>query len=317
MISQLVAGADDDGRRLDRILRRALPELPLGRISRMLRRGAVRVDGRRAAGDLRVAKGQVISLPIPAPAKAPVRAAAAPSAAAAAPAVTTAAPAAAAAGKVLDIIWEGAGLLVLNKPPGLAVHGPESLELRVRDYLAGRIPPSLSFRPGPLHRLDQGAGGIVVFGASLEGARLFSSLMRERRLEKSYLALAEGEVAGEAVWEDTLVRDPSRRKSFAVAFSKATVASGKAAVASGKATVAFSKAAAGHIAGKAAPDRAALTRAAITRVFPLASAQGYSLLRLEIETGRSHQIRAQAAFHGHPLAGDRKYGGRPFVPGRS
>jgi 23S rRNA pseudouridine955/2504/2580 synthase len=151
----------------------------------------------------------------------------------------------------------------------------------VRAYLRDKLPPSLSFRPGPLHRLDQVASGLIVFSTSLAGARAFSALMREQRLRKTYLALADGHIETEELWEDALFRDTEKRKTLAI---------------SGEQTS----------RGQTKPAR--------TRVFPLAVHPEYSLITLEIETGRTHQIRAQAAFHGHPLAGDRKYGGS-FQPG--
>jgi 23S rRNA pseudouridine955/2504/2580 synthase len=164
----------------------------------------------------------------------------------------------------------------MNKPAGLAVHGPgpACLDALVRSYLRDKLPLSLSFRPGPLHRLDQVSSGIIVFSTSLAGARTFSALMRERRLRKTYLALMDGPIEKEEVWEEALFRDTANRKTLAITGEP--------------------------------PDRAKPAR---TRVFPLAIRPAYSLAALEIETGRTHQIRSQAAFHGHPLAGDRKYGG--------
>jgi 23S rRNA pseudouridine955/2504/2580 synthase len=185
-------------------------------------------------------------------------------------------------------------LLVLNKPPGLLVHGPESLDIQVQAYLAGKLPPSLSFKPGPLHRLDKPTSGIVVFSETLEGARRFSALLQERRIGKRYLALVDGSLEEEATWEDILVRDRELRKSFIDATADAGI----------------SAAAGDRIpAAKATAKDAA--KHARTRVYPLARAAGYTLVMLEIDTGRTHQIRAQAAAHGHPLAGDRKYGGSP------
>jgi len=166
----------------------------------------------------------------------------------------------------------GSGLLVLNKPAGVPVHGPGGLDIIVQKYLYKKIPASLSFRPGPLHRLDQPTSGILVFSTSLAGAHYFTALTREGRLVKGYLALVEGLLTKEEVWEDRLVRDSQRHKTLA---------------------------ANGAVDGKAA----------LTRVRPLASAAGLTLVRAVIGTGRTHQIRAQAALHGHPLAGDRKYGG--------
>jgi 23S rRNA pseudouridine955/2504/2580 synthase len=254
---RLIAAVDDDGRRLDRILRKALPDLPLSRLHHLLRKGRVLVDGVPGKAADRVRRGAVIQAPLG-------------EGRLMGPSATGAHK-----GRVAPL-WEGGGLLVLNKPGGVAVHGPDSLESRVQAYLAGTLPPSLSFKPGPLHRLDTPTSGIVVFSTSLAGARSFSALLRSRRIRKTYLALLDGPLEGDETWVDALVRDRERGKSFTA---------------------------------EAGDDDA---REARTRVYPLARTgadRGVTLARLEIDTGRTHQIRAQAAAHGHPLAGDRKYGG--------
>ncbi|MDR0450859.1 MAG: RluA family pseudouridine synthase [Treponema sp.] len=266
---ELLAAPGDEGRRLDRVLRKALPRLPLSRIHRLLREGRIRVDGRRAGPGDRLRAGQIIRVP----------------AEEAGPAAGgergsrpgRAEPAPPDPGE-LDIIFESPDLLALNKPAGLAVHGARSLDTRVRAYLGPRLPPSLSFKPGPLHRLDRPTSGIVVFSASLAGARFFSALLREGSLVKHYLALAEGPVEAAGVWEDGLLRDRDRRKT---------------------------------LRAEEGADGASRGKGARTRFKPLCRIRDFTLLELEPDTGRTHQIRAQAAFHGHPLAGDRKYGGGP------
>lgn len=262
MEKELIAGRDDAGRRLDRILRRTFPDMPLSLIHRLLRKGRVTVDGASNGAAARIVEGAHIRIREEAleygDGKPP-------------PKQETGLTG-------LRILREGNGLLMVDKPAGLAVHGPGTacLDARVRSYLGDRLPPSLSFRPGPLHRLDQVSSGIIVFSTSLAGARVFSALMREHRLRKTYLALAEGVVENEEVWEEVLFRDTAKRKTLAMTGE-------------------------GPGRGGAKPAR--------TRVFPLAVRPACSLIALEIETGRTHQIRSQAAFHGHPLAGDGKYGG--------
>jgi 23S rRNA pseudouridine955/2504/2580 synthase len=263
----LTAATDDDGRRLDRILRKALPDMPLSAIHSLLRKGRVLVDGVPGKGEVRVRSGAVIQIPVYG---GEIRAAA--------PVKNHGQP-----NFGLNILWENADFLALNKSAGMAVHGPDSsLETLARSYLAPKLPPSLSFKSGPLHRLDKPSSGIIVFSKSLEGARAFSALLRERRVRKTYLALLEGILDREETWEDALSRDRKRGKSFAGSGGGART-------------------------GEDAP------KAALTRVYPLARTKagtaGFTLARLEIDTGRTHQIRAQAAAHGHPLAGDRKYGG--------
>ncbi|MDR2101426.1 MAG: RluA family pseudouridine synthase [Treponema sp.] len=272
----LTAAADDDGRRLDRILRKALPEFPLSMIHRLLRKGRILVDGRPGEAADRVRAGSLIRLPrargtgVPgrnSPDKKPE------------PAGT---PDFAKSPGGLDILREEGGLLFLNKPPGIAVHGPGSLDTLVQAYLGEKIPPSLSFRPGPLHRLDKPTSGIIVFSVTLEGARYFSALLREGRVKKQYLALVEGEPDAPALWEDPLFRDGDQKKTLPGPRGEGA---------------------------RIADVKIARTKIARTRIFPLASSSGYSLIMAEIETGRTHQIRAQGALHGFPLAGDRKYGG--------
>jgi 23S rRNA pseudouridine955/2504/2580 synthase len=305
----LTARADDDNRRLDRILRKALPELPLSALHRLLRKGLVRVNGRSARGDDRIREGAEIhisaihlnALPEDLKRMPPKSRSAAGSEDLKRMRFKSLGPAAGpppGTGTNLDILWEGAGLLILNKPAGLAVHGgspdrnsprkaaPDTLERRVRAYLA-ELPGSLSFKPGPLHRLDKPTSGVIVFSETLEGARRFSALLREGKIRKRYLALLDGGLAGDEVWEDMLLRDRAARKTRVI---------------------------------PAGPDEAAGpadgARPALTRVTPLARARkdsrAWTLARLETGTGRTHQIRAQAARRGHPLSGDRKYGGLPI-----
>jgi len=253
---ELVTGENDKGRRLDRILRKSLSDHPLALIHRLIRQGQVLVNGRPAKAQDRLECGCVII--INSEQKTgnkeknvkKTRAAAIP-----------------------QILWEGSGLLAVYKPAGIAVHGDDSLDVMVRSYLADKLPPSLSFKPGPLHRLDKPSSGVVIFSASLEGARLFTSLMRERKVKKTYLAIVQGIIKDEENWHDELVRDRERKKTFI-------------------------------------SDTRSGGKTAITKVTPIATEERYTLIRAEIATGRTHQIRAQAQAHGHPLAGDVKYGGK-------
>jgi 23S rRNA-/tRNA-specific pseudouridylate synthase len=98
-------------------------------------------------------------------------------------------------------------------------------------------------------------------------------------VKKQYLALVDGLIGEPETWEDLLLRDSARQKTL--------------------------------IAPAAAPE----TKKARTRVFPLAAAAARTLILVETDTGRTHQIRAQAGAHGHPLSGDGKYRGSPYPGG--
>lgn len=284
---ELLTGINDHGRRLDRILRKALPECPLPLIHRLIRKGLILVNGRPAGAQTRVAKGSRIHIPRLASKKIAKKEVIKPKLCASVPLCEDIKKE-----KKLnvrfyrppDVLWQNQniGLLAFNKPAGLAVHGQVSLDRMVQAYLTNKIPASLSFKPGPLHRLDKPTSGIVMFSSSLEGANLFSSLMKEQKVKKTYMAIVEGAIKDKRFLTNYLVRDKEKKKSF--------------------------------ITENEGRDKKG--KIAITMIVPLATAKikdkTYTLIEAEIETGRTHQIRAQAAYYGYPLAGDRKYGGNNF-----
>jgi len=174
----------------------------------------------------------------------------------------------------LDVLLETPDLLFVDKKAGVLVHGGDaSLETDVRAYLSGRIGNSLSFSPGPLHRLDRNTSGALAFSKSIQGARSFSQALRDGLVRKTYLAILEGRLDSPRRWEDRLERDSISHTTTALR----------------------------------SEEEGGKVSSLILQ--PLASGSGFSFVALRLETGRTHQIRAQAAGRGFPLHGDVKYGG--------
>jgi len=256
------AGPDDGERRFDRLVRRLLPAISLPEIYKAIRTGAVRMGGRKASPSTRVSIADTIEIAEELLGAESVFSRPAPDSRGLAnpdPGL---------------FLLETENLLFAAKPRGMLTHGAGGLDGLVRERYRDSIAASLSFVPGPLHRLDRNTSGVVACSRTIEGARVFSAMLREGRLGKRYLALLRGALEEPGEWIDLLGRDRENRLSSVVSAEKA-------------------------VRG----------RPAETRFIPLVAAKDATLALVTIGTGQTHQIRAQAAWHGHPLVGDAKYGG--------
>ena len=256
-----IAGRDDDGKRVDRVVRRLLGDVPLSAVFKALRTGMIRVNGRKPLPADRVREGDSFAFTDVNFEAATVQV----------PSDTLVLDSDTAPDLSSLLILETEDLLFLNKPRGVLSHGPGGLDESVRAYLSYKAGSSLSFSPAPLHRLDRNTTGLLVASKTLRGARAFSAALQDRTVEKRYIAVLRGRLDRKDHWVDSLERLSRKRRTLRSSLSA-------------------------H-------------RKAVTLVEPIAANGAFTLADIQILTGMTHQIRAQAAIRGRPLAGDLKYGG--------
>lgn len=173
-VRHVEVGEERAGQRLDNFLMRLLGNVPRSHVYRLVRRGEVRVNGRRAKPDQRLQRDDSVRVP-------PVRIDAAPSPARASARLIETLEAA--------VLYEDERLLVIDKPAGLAVHGGSGVSLGVIETLrASRPREDLELA----HRLDRDTSGCLLIARKARSLRILHELLREGRFEKGYLALLEG-----------------------------------------------------------------------------------------------------------------------------
>jgi 23S rRNA pseudouridine1911/1915/1917 synthase len=176
----------------------------------------------------------------------------------------------------LEVVYEDDDLVVVNKPAGMVVHpAPGHSSGTLVHALLGRgggwSAAGGATRPGIVHRLDKGTSGLIVVARNDASHRALAAQLSDRTLSRSYLAIVRGRMKDEAgELEGPIGRHPKDRKRMAV------VAGG---------------------------------RFARTRYQVVGRRRAHTLLRCDLQTGRTHQIRVHLAALGHPVAGDAEYGG--------
>ena len=257
-VSHVRVDADSAGRRIDNYLLSLFNGVPRSRIYSMLRKGEVRVNGRRVGPEARLVADDMLRLP-------PVRSE---------PVRTATVPTHSAESLKPLILYEDRGLVVINKPAGMAVHGGSGLRFGVIEALRHLRPeaPFLEL----VHRLDRDTSGCLMVAKKSSVLKRLHEALRLGRIDKHYLTLLKGRwPAGEKLIRERLQKNVTRGGERMV-----TVA------AQGK-------------------ESTSLFR--LLETFAAAS-----LVEVELETGRTHQIRVHAAHSGHPVAGDEKYGDPEF-----
>jgi RluA family pseudouridine synthase len=182
-----------------------------------------------------------------------------------------------------QILYEEGPCLAVSKPPGLLTQAPpgiDSLEVRIRALLRRRDGIEGRVYLGVVHRLDRPASGAIVFGTTRAATRRLAQQFEARTVEKRYWVCVEGKVGpSRGTWKDHLRKVPDEPRAEVV------------------------------------PGDHPEGRRAMLEYRTLGVAFWGTLLEIQLGTGRTHQIRVQAASRGHPVLGDAQYGSTtPFGP---
>ena len=261
-------GPNDAGQRLDRFLAKAVPLLPASLAQKYIRLKRIKCNGKRIDRDARLQTGDVLQLYIndeffdkPREDNAYL---------------TVATP-------KLNIVYEDEHILLVDKRPGLAVHPHDGAEYgrtlidHIQSYLyqkrEWRPREENAFTPALCNRIDRNTGGIVIAAKTAEALRVMNQKIKDRELDKRYLAIVEGTPKRkEGSLKGYLFKDAKKNRVY--------------------------------VTDTPQPG----SKSCQTNYKVLASRNGLSLVECELITGRTHQIRAQFAYAGHPLLGDGKYG---------
>ena len=196
---------NDEGRRLDRVLKKLLPDVPAGLIYSSLRKGRIKVNNKKKQQSYRIENGDIISVAddlISETLDIENRTAG-----------DCCSKQDAARLKSL-IIQQNHNLVFINKPAGMLTHDKNSLADLIKSGLTD-VESSLSFTPAPLHRLDRNTSGLVAVSASIAGAKRFSELMRGRIIKKHYIGICINPPDAEIKLENSLIRAENKTESRA------------------------------------------------------------------------------------------------------
>ena len=243
------------GKRLDQALAEIFPEYSRSRLQQWIRSGEARIDGGQGKVKATVCGGEEIEIIAVLEDRLECRPQSIP----------------------LQVIYEDAELLIIDKPAGLVVHpaagNPDGTLQNALLHFDARL--AVLPRAGIIHRLDKDTSGLMVVVRSLEAHKCLVDQLQARHIVRQYQAVVTGVMTAGGSVDLPIGRHPVDRKRMAV------VTKGKPAV---------------------------------THYRVLERFRGHSYIHVQLETGRTHQIRVHMAHIGYAIAGDQTYGGRARIP---
>ena len=261
-MTRLERTADGLGERVDQFLARTVPNLTRSGAQRLLEEGAVLCGGEKVKKNRKTVPGEVYTVDLPDPE--PIEA------------IPQDIP--------LDVVYEDADVIVVNKPVGMVVHPaaghPDGTLVNALLYHCGGSLSGINgkLRPGIVHRIDRDTSGLIIAAKNDASHLALAAQLEDHSLYREYHAIAVGGFREDGGTVDApIARHPVDRKKMAIDW----------------------------VNGKNA----------VTHWEVLERYSGYTYLKCRLETGRTHQIRVHLAFLGHPLLGDVVYGAKKPVPG--
>ena len=272
-MKEIIITDKEAGQRFDKYLGKYLEKAGKSFVYKMLRKKNITLNGKKAEGSERLNEGDVIKLFLADETIEKFASNIEETAAAMK-------PVAEAETEELNIIYEDDKVLLINKPAGMLSQKARPEDITLVEHIIAYLLKSGSltteqmkgFRPGICNRLDRNTSGIIVAGKSLEGLQVMGELFKDRSLDKYYYCIVKGAVEKKEQIEGYLYKNHSHNK---VTISKEPQEGSE-----------YIK----------------------TQYEPVKKTDEYTLLKVKLITGKSHQIRAHLHSIGHPIIGDGKYG---------